>query len=466
MRTGVNAMAAPTTARAVVCVGVLAAGLAAPLASATSAAAADTAFVHVETAAAAVLMSSAQHPGLTPFSSEVVDDATAYTASVLDSGGGSQAQAAAIYPGALVVQGPALLCQEIVPQYFGTDCPFTPPDYPLLADASYPTHPHDAAAAGGQPVGGSGLPLTLVPGRAEATAAERGNDATTSTTAVDLLAGTPAAMTIGSAVSSTTSHATEGTVTVRVESVLHDVTIAGAVHVAVIDAVDEITAAPGTRPVDRPHVTVGGVTVAGQAATIDEAGVHVAGQDGPAPPQPLRQQGVSVRLVGVDRSDHPGVARSTATGLLVTAAVPVQGVPSVPNPVGCPPDPFPCPPDPSNLNATYLVDLTLGSVGALATAQPGFSFALGTPLLTPPGNGVLGVRDSAPVAAAASPTSAGAGTPAAAAPRMGPPVRPRWLLAGFLHVPLDALYAVLALVTASVFVGWRAVVTLAAGRRR
>jgi hypothetical protein len=428
-------------------------------------AAADEAFVHVETAAAAVLVASTQHPGLTPFSNGIVDSAGAYAAGVLDSSGGSQAQAAVLYPGALVVQGPSLLCQEIVPQYFGTDCPAQPPDYPLLAQATYPTHPHDTAAASGSPVGGSGAPLTVVPGRSEATAEASSSTADTQTASLQVLAGTPGAVSIDSAASSTTSTESGGAVTVTVTSVLHGVTIAGAMRVDTIRAVDQITASPGRKPVDRPHVTVTGVTVNGESATIDETGVHVAGQSGPATPSALSQQGVTVRLVGVDRSDHTGTARSNATGLFVTAAVPVQGVPSVPNPVGCPPDPFPCPPNPSNLNATYFASATLGSVGAVAAMQPGMSFDIGAPLL----GGAVG-SGSAPVVSNGGGGS-GALPPSATGPAPGnapevAPSLPRTVLSGLLRVPLDALYAVLGLVTAALFVGWRATMHLAAGRRR
>jgi hypothetical protein len=176
---------------------------------------------------------------------------------------------------------------------------------------------------------------------------------------------------------------------------------------------------------------------------------------------------VTVRLVGADRSDHPGGGRSTATGLVVTAAVPVSAIPSVPDPVGCPPDPFPCPPNPSNLNATYYASTTLGSVGAVAATQPGMSFDLGAPLV---GGGSVG-GGTTPVVSSGGGGGSGALPPSAAGPAPGnapevAPSAPRTILTGLLRVPLDALYAVLGLVTAALFVGWRATMHLAAGRRR
>src|SRR5205807_4052444 len=135
-------------------------------------------------------------------------------------------------------------------------------------------------------------------------------------------------------------------------------------------------------PVDHPQVTVTGVTVAGVPAQIDDKGVHVAGQNGPSLTQRVAQQGVDIRTVGTQRNDTTSLARSEATGLIVTFSLPVSGLPYVPNPL---PSPFDAVPG-VNANGTYVGYVTLGAVGAVAGANAQPTFALGGtfPLTSPP----------------------------------------------------------------------------------
>src|SRR5436309_7307306 len=150
---------------------------------------ADTVF-QAQTAAAAVHFVLTQQPANSIITAGLVDDATAYAASAFDSGGGgSEAQAASVFPGNLVVQGPALFCTQVF------TCPATPPDYPLLADASYPRRAHAEASADQQPVGQG--PLVVTPSVSSAAATADGNDASTAAGAMTVLSGTPVAITIG-----------------------------------------------------------------------------------------------------------------------------------------------------------------------------------------------------------------------------------------------------------------------------
>src|SRR3954465_10083749 len=71
-------------------------------------------------------------------------------------------------------------------------------------------------------------------------------------------------------------------------------------------------------PCAPPQVTVSGVTVAGGPAQIDDKGVHVAGHDGPSLTQQVAQQGIDIHTVGSQRNDTSSLARSQATGLIVT----------------------------------------------------------------------------------------------------------------------------------------------------
>lgn len=409
-------------------------------------AATPTYYFEGQTTATAVHLTVTQKPSASIITASLVDDAAAYAASAYDSSGGSEAQAAPLYPGNLVVQGPTLLCEDV----FGSDpfpaCPVAPPAYPLLADASYPRTKEAHAQTNQSPVGSN--PLVLTPARADATATADGNNGTTAGAALSLLAGSPAAVTVGAASAASTLHATTDAITLHVESAVKDVTIAGLVHIASVRAVDDITVRPMGKPVDHPNVTVTGVTVAGQPASIDGDGIHIAGQNGPSLAQKLVQQGVTVRTVGVNRADTTGTGRSDATGLSIGFSVPVSGLPYIPNPL---PSPFDVIPG-VNANGTYVGTVTLGAAGAVAAAQtqPGFDLggivAPGMPI--PPA--------TAPVTTSTNPglpTQVGQPAPPASAPVVASRPAPiRFVLDAF---SLQNLYAVIALGTVLMFVGWR-----------
>ncbi len=415
---------------------------------------------HVETTVAGVSVTSTQQPALSVVTANLVDSAVAYAATTLDASGGSRARAAGYFPGDLVVQGPSLLCG------MSGGCPVNPPSYPLLADASYPTHPH-AHAGPAAPVG-DGATVTAAAGGADATAGPQATSALTRAGAVHALAGTPAAVSVGASTATSTASARSDGVHVHVESLLHDVSIAGLLRVRTVDVVDEIVARPDATPTDRPTVELSGVSFAGQSATVDATGVHVAGHTGPSPARQLSRQGVTVSVLGADRADSTGAARSTARGLMVSFALPVSGVPYVPNPLPCP-DSFPFCLGGANVNATYVGTLVLGSAGIAVDAEP--PLGLGAVLLSP-------LSATAATAGAAQAGAAAAAGPALLSPSQhggpdgapvvaGPPsAGSRSLLAGLTRLPLDALYAVLAVVTVVLFVGWRATMTFASGRRR
>src|SRR4051794_21397939 len=254
----------------------------APLLPGAAPATADV-FLRAETTATAVHVTVTQQPAGSIITASLLDDAVAYAAGDFDSGGTSEALAAPAFPGRLVVQGPQLLCFEVF------SCPAAPPSYPLLADASYPRRTHDRAALSGSPTGSG--PFVVSPLTAEATAGNTANAASTSASSVSVLAGTPGAVRVGSSRATSTLRSDGRRVHVLVESVLADVTIAGVVHVDGIHARDDITVTAGRRPVDHPSITLAGVTAAGQKATVDQRGVHVAGQGGPSVSQQLRQAG-------------------------------------------------------------------------------------------------------------------------------------------------------------------------------
>jgi hypothetical protein len=427
--------------------------LALTTASPAVAAPAATDFFSATTTTSALHISLAQSPAASIITASLVDDSLGYAASTYGGDGSSDAQAAPFYPGKLVVQGPTLLCTDIF------TCPATPPSYPLLADASYPRQRTASTAAGKQPVGVAKA-LAVTPAGASAAASAGGNSSRTRTGAASLLPGTPLALTFGSstASSSVSAHATSETV--HVSSAVSGVTIAGLVHIDSVRTVDDVTMRSGKHPVDRPRVTVTGVTVAGTAATIDSSGIHVSGQRGPAVARTLRRSGLSIRTLGVTRSDGAHSARSSAGGIEIDASVPVTSAPYVPNPLaGIPPlNQVPG----VDAKGTYLASVQLGGAGIAGTSQR--QIAIGTAPAGATGTGAAGRGPS--VAAAPGTTSGGTpavpgtpgtpGTPAQPAPTsMAAPHASAGVLDGLSRVPLDALYLVLALGSAAIFLGWR-----------
>lgn len=420
------------------------------VAAATTASAAptDTVF-QAQTAATGVHFVLTQQPASSIVTAELVDDATAYAAGAFDSSGGSEAQSASVFPGTLVVQGPALFCSQVF------TCPATPPDYPLLADASYPRRTSAHAPADQQPVGSG--PMVVTPSASTAAADGDGNRADTSAGAVSIMSGTPVAITAASSTATSQLTSTASTLTSHVESILTDVTIGGLVHVRSIRAVDDIGLSASGHPLDRPHVEVLGVTVGGVPAQIDDSGIHVAGQNGPSLTQQVAQQGIDIRTVGVQRTDSATVARSEATGLVVTFSVPVSGLPYVPNPLPSPFDQVPG----VNANGTYVGYVTLGAVGVVAGANAEPTFALGgdVPLSLPPA-----ARTPAGGAVADNPVLGLPPTSSGQSPQVSPSVTfVRGVLDAFT-TDLAGLYAALALGTIMLFLGWRLVVALRRSR--
>jgi len=432
-----------------------------PVLAAALPASAD-AFLQAQTTATAMHVTVTQQPASSIITASLLDDAVAYAASDFDTGGSSEALAAPAFPGRLVVQGPQLLCSELF------SCPATPPSYPLLADASYPRRQHDTATASGSATGSG--PFVVTPVQAEATATADTNSGTTTGGRTSLLAGTPGALSIGASSAASRVTSATGSLRLRVESSVSNVSIGGLVAIGSVVARDDIVISAGKKPVDTPTITVSDVTVAGQKASIDDRGVHVPGGDGPSLSHQLDQAGVSVRTVGAHRADTATGARGDATALEIDVQVPVSGVPYVPNPLPQLPPPFDQVPQLPGVNAngTYVAHVTLGAVGAAAGIGEEPSFDLGSfgTVPTPSAGGSGGSSTGA------APTSLGqqvggargqAGAvppPQVAAPRAS---GLRGILDGFTSGQLETLYAVVTLGAVVLFVGWRGAAVLRHG---
>lgn len=422
-------------------------------------------FFQAQTLATAVHVTVTQEPASSIITASLVDDAVSYASSEFDTGNTSEALAAPAFPGNLVVQGPQLLCSQLF------SCPVTPPNYPLLADASYPRRAKDAARVSGTPMGSG--PFVVTPLSGDASASGNGNEATTEAGSADLLAGTPGTIGVGASSASTTVHSTGAALDVTVTTFVHDIAIGSLVHIASVRAVDDVVLSSGRPPVAKPSITLSGVTVAGHSASIDDTGLHVDGVGGPGLSRQVAQQGISLRTVGAQHHETKNGTRSDATALAVDVALPVNGVPYIPNPLPPLPPPFdqiPALPG-VNANGVYVAHVTFGSVGAAASIGTEPTFDVGGQSSAQPRAGSAG----GPSGAAAPGGPAGgnslvsklAGPPQAQPPSVA--AGPQGVLRGFVDLvskgDMEALYLVLALGTLALFIGWRAAVSIRPGRR-
>jgi hypothetical protein len=286
---------------------------------------------------------------------------------------------------------PGLLCLAGVPcdQFAsGIGQPFPPAD-PLVAHASYPSpEKADAPTVNGQNISLSGGD----PSSAQVAVASAHSEADldhvsgTATAAKTTLLG---AIAVGASTTTQASHVKDGALVSDAQSVVHDVTIGtGLIHIGAVDAVSRVTTVPGGKPVDTSSVTISGVTVAGQTATIDQSGVHLSGTDALTSAlngalqtfvnQTLQAAGVELRALGVTTTDDDNGHTSLAQGLLIGFQAPVNGPqpPAIGWPAGVPcplPNSLPldlCSGVGVNLNADYFGQVLLGQAGTISLAQP------------------------------------------------------------------------------------------------
>jgi hypothetical protein len=417
----------------------------------------STSYFSATTTASTVHVSFTQSPADSIITGSLVSDDAGYATSGFDSGGSSEAAAAPFYPGTLVVGGPGLLCTDLF------TCPFTPPAYPLLADASYPREPNAKLASNQRRVG-IGTVLSVRPSTATAHADVDHNSSTTKTGKISLLASTPLALSIGSSIASTKVHANGSLMTIDVASAVSHVRVGPLLRINSIRTTDAITLRRGHPPVDQPRVKISGVTVAGQPATITASGIHVAGHKFPSLANKLIRSGIEVRTLGVARTDHANGARSSAGGVEIDFAAPVKNAPYVPNPLAGLPGFNQIPG--VDLKGTYLGVVQLGGAGAAAarTLQPG-----GDVLAPASTGGRPSKHDGAARRGAGSGTTASGqvtAPPAAVAPPIvaaNPQSGTSLRTIALSRDDLLTLYLVLAFGTAAIFLGWRGSVVV---RRR
>jgi hypothetical protein len=178
-------------------------------------------------------------------------------------------------------------------------------------------------------------------------------------------------------VQSSTAHSLQSfkgtTLVMTAESVMKGVDIGGQLHIDQIHSTVSATI-DGTHPATGSAVTtVTGATLAGQAVTIDSAGVHAAGQGDHGQ---LRQQlnkalanlashGIKVRSLGTQKLVKTHQVLAASNGLLINFRTPVNLPTSKVPVVG------------SSPNGDYFGTITVGGAGVSAFAQPAVPFGSG-----------------------------------------------------------------------------------------
>ncbi|HVY11670.1 MAG TPA: hypothetical protein VHB18_16125 [Mycobacteriales bacterium] len=302
-------------------------------------------------------------PGPLPLSGNLVEEDLSFARSLVSSGPQASVQAAPFYPGDTAANLGSLLASDGVP--------LAVPNYPLQAFASFPASPKEPASSTFPAKEQSSASVASASAHASATGASA------VATIAHLGAGP---LSVAKIQSTNTVTPAKTCMTAEATTVAHGIDIAGLVHISSLDS-EAGARTDGKNAVPSSAVTVGQVTVAGLAASIDAQGIHVLKQVptvlGLTPrvvqstlDQTFRADGLSVRLLEPTRSSHGGTAAANSGALVITIShavdvpylpgeptVPVPGLGNVPLPSGL-------------YKATATVTLGASTAQAVATLPP------------------------------------------------------------------------------------------------
>lgn len=280
------------------------------------------------------------------------------------------------------------LCQGINSATSQTPIGPFPPDFPLTATASYPENGgKPVTAAVSSPPLGAGA-FKAQPASATALAGPTEVSTQSGVGSASLAAGTPLAMTSGTATETTHQTIADGKLTVTANSTVKNITIGGVIHIDQITSIATASNDGQGHTTKTGSVTASGVTVAGQPASIDNTGIHLGSQGdkgllGQTVSKTLQQvlssQGFTIQLLGLDTTSSQDSVSADVGGLVIQFKRTVTGLPN-PNqylPV-CLPAPSDCvltPPDP---NADYIGTVAFGQASATAYATPAPTFDFGS----------------------------------------------------------------------------------------
>lgn len=248
--------------------------------------------VNVQASPVLVLLDDPKAAVPRPTGTAVIEGDPNFTLAEVATGPNARAVASTVWPGNLFGEGLPAIDNRI-------------PPYPLKAESRYPDKPYTAKGVDqGQLTSSSALGLDAF---AQADGAPTNK---------------PGQITVGSATSTSTATVTDKNVAVGTAvSAVHDVNlIGGVIHIG--EVTTHLSASSdGKTPTSRGTTTMTGLTIAGQAFTVDDKGLHAGPQNSPLPPlitpQQVNDAGITISGLGQTSSKSSNGATRTASGLVV-----------------------------------------------------------------------------------------------------------------------------------------------------
>jgi hypothetical protein len=263
---------------------------------------------------------------------------------------------------------------------FGVPIPI--PNYPIIAESNYPPTPDKGASTS---ISQAGI------GEGKSDASANGAEVFATTVAQSI----PGVLDASTSVTRNSLAIADDKIRSTAVSTTDSVTIAGVITIDGITGTAEAIS-DGANAKPTANLNIGRVTVAGQAAYIDDTGVHIVGSGGGEGIIPGTQQmvngllntdGIRVRTVSPKTTVAGATATASAGGLAITIdrQIPALGVPGVPalELPGAPPVILGTPDLPTH------IEILIGEarVSVAATSIPSFAPDISTPALPDVGLG-------------------------------------------------------------------------------
>jgi len=350
-------------------------GLGLPAASAQTA---DSLAGYDMGATSAVVQFELNSPGLLPLGDPTVGNIFAadipLARTTVSSGPQIDALGSPIYPG-----DPGAHAGTAIATFGGPSLP----NDPVLAEATYPPTPTTRTTETFSVPGVSNGPFSVGP--ANSTSRTSTTGASVDSTIGDIALGPP----VGSAanlVHIQSAHATntvqigDSSVASSATSVATGVDVAGEIQISSVEGTAGGTS-DGNNGTPTAGLAIGEVTVAGQAAYIDQDGVHLAGQSGGGPGitiangilANLANEGISVHTISPTEVTNGPVGSGDSGALVVTLTT---STPNVPGAGSLVPG---APPIPGAPSIPFVINILIGNADATANASPlpTFNFSTG-----------------------------------------------------------------------------------------